>query len=261
MVDECWFSGMILFLWYNIMFPFFTCQCPPMHHNAVNDLRLMADTACKFPCRRWSAVTARNGMLRIRFLSIKHSFPYFCLVFLFAVREEQRCRSRRAAWLFAKSSAAVRERQITLLCRRCRCALPFSKFQGAIFTYVGSRLQMALAAGGGYVKLYLVSADSWLIIWVLSVLGWHWQVETEEYIYIISYIITLIIDVFQRSTFLVPRYRYSPAVKSSTRFHTIKHEIIRFAHVAIRQASTCVASANLWNSCNLWLDICLVFRV
>jgi len=24
-------------LWHNIVFPFFTCQCPPMHHNAVND--------------------------------------------------------------------------------------------------------------------------------------------------------------------------------------------------------------------------------
>ena len=32
---------------------------------------------------------------------------------------------------------------------------------------------------------------------------------------------------------------------SSTRFHPIKHEIIRCAHVAIRTASTGVASANL----------------
>ena len=24
-------------LWHNIACPFFTCQCPPMYHNAVND--------------------------------------------------------------------------------------------------------------------------------------------------------------------------------------------------------------------------------
>ena len=47
---------------------------------------------------------------------------------------------------------------------------------------------------------------------------------------------------------------------SSTRFHTIKHEIIRFAHVTIRMASTGEASANPRNPCNLWSDVSLVFR-
>ncbi len=62
--------------------------------------------------------------------------PSFCLSFLFAVREEQRCLSRRAARSFAKSSAVVRERQITLLWRRCQSSLPFSKNEGAILTYI-----------------------------------------------------------------------------------------------------------------------------
>ena len=59
--------------------------------------------------------------------------PSFCLSFLFAVREEQRCLSRRAARSFAKSSAVVRERQITLLCRRCQSSLPFSKIESTFF--------------------------------------------------------------------------------------------------------------------------------
>ena len=35
----------------NMVFPFFTCQCPPIRHNTVNDLWLMADTAYKFTCK------------------------------------------------------------------------------------------------------------------------------------------------------------------------------------------------------------------
>ena len=45
-------------------------------------------------------------------------------------------RSRRATLLFAKSNVAVRERQITLLWRRCQSSLPFSKNKGAILTYI-----------------------------------------------------------------------------------------------------------------------------
>ena len=33
--------------------PVFICQCSPIYHNTMNDIRLMADTAYNFPCRRF----------------------------------------------------------------------------------------------------------------------------------------------------------------------------------------------------------------
>ena len=95
--------------WWHIMgFPFFTCQCPPMCHNTMNDLWLMADTAYKFPCKRWSAYSlSRDFSLQ----EVKHPISLFLTsvsLFLLVVFI---CRSRTTALPFANDSAVVREEQ------------------------------------------------------------------------------------------------------------------------------------------------------
>lgn len=69
----------------------------------------------------------RKACLRVNYQAssnIFHSaFPWFRLMDLFAVREEQRCRSRTAARSFAKGSAVVRERQIDCQCTNRENAL------------------------------------------------------------------------------------------------------------------------------------------
>ncbi len=95
-------------LWQIMGFPFFTCQCPPMYHNTMNDLWLMADTACKFPCKRWSAYSlSRDFSLQ----EVKHPISLFLTsvsLFLLVVFI---CRSRTTALPFANDSAVVREGQ------------------------------------------------------------------------------------------------------------------------------------------------------
>lgn len=89
---------------------------------------------CGFLCEINSHILCENQIFNVRKACLRvnyqassnifHSaFPWFRLMDLFAVREEQRCRSRRAARSFAKGSAVVRERQIDCQCTNRENAL------------------------------------------------------------------------------------------------------------------------------------------